>query len=106
MHILFGTYIATFAFTLLLLFVSGLLVISVLVFLVGVLVGIGQLSFLAHFWKTTFSEERGRIGGLIAFATLPIYIVLSEFVAAVLDLSGRVILAAALELSTTHGYII
>lgn len=96
--ILFGTYIATFAFTLLLLFVSGLLVISVLVFLVGVLVGIGQLSFLAHFWKTTLSEERGRIGGLIAFATLPIYIVLSEFVAAGLDLSGRVILTAALSL--------
>jgi len=96
--ILLGTYVSTFGCTLLLLFVSGLVVISVLVFLVGVLVGIGQLSFLAHFWKTTLSEERGRVGGLIAFTTLPIYIVLSEFLAPGLDLSGRVILAAALSL--------
>ena len=95
---LFGTYIDTFAFTILLLFVSGNIVISMLVFLIGVFVGIGQLSFLAHFWKTTSSEERGRIGGLIGFVTLPIYFVLSNVVAESLDLSGTVILAAALSL--------
>jgi hypothetical protein len=93
-----GTYIATFAFTMLLLFVSGKLVISILVFLIGVFVGLGQLSFLAHFWKTTSSEERGRIGGLIGFATLPIYFILNYVVAENLDLSGTVILAAALSI--------
>jgi hypothetical protein len=95
---LFGIYIATFAFTILLLFVPGKLVTSILVFLVGMFVGVGQLSFLAHFWKTTSSEERGRIGGLIGFATLPIYFILSNVVADYLDLSGTVILAAALSI--------
>lgn len=95
---LFGTYLATFMFNVLLLFVSGEIVISIIVFLVGVLVSVGQLSFLAHFWKKTLSEERGRIGGIIGLATLPIYVVLSNFVASDLDLSGTVILAAALSL--------
>jgi hypothetical protein len=98
MRTLFGIYLATFAFTILLLFVSGKLVTSILVFLVGVFVGVGQLSFLANFWKTTSSEERGRIGGLIGFATLPIYFILSNVVADYLDLSGTVILAAALSI--------
>jgi hypothetical protein len=95
---LFGTYIATFAFTTLLLFISGKIVISLLVFLIGTLISVGQLSFLAHFWKITSSEERGRIGGLIGFATLPIYFILSNVVADKLDLSGTVILAAALSI--------
>jgi hypothetical protein len=95
---LLGTYIATFVFTILLLFVSGELIISIIVLLVAVFFSVGQLSFLASFWKKTLSEERGRIGGLIGFVTLPIYIILSIVVADNLDLSGTVILAAALSL--------
>ena len=72
-HTLFGSYTMTFLGTILILFVSGKLVISILVLLVGVFFSIGQLSFLADFWKKTFSEERGRIGGVIGLATLPIY---------------------------------
>lgn len=98
MHTLFGSYTMTFLGTILILFVSGKLVISILVLLVGVFFSIGQLSFLADFWKKTFSEERGRIGGVIGLAALPIYFVLSSFIAEILDLSGTVILAATLSI--------
>jgi hypothetical protein len=93
---IFGFSATTSMLTILLLFVSGKVAIILSIFLVGVFFSINQLSFLAHFWKTTTSEERGRIGGIIGFATLPFYFILSDVIAVNLDLSGTVILAVAL----------
>jgi hypothetical protein len=95
---IFGSSAITSVLTLLLLFVSGKIIILLLVLLIGVFFSVSQLSFLAHFWKTTLSEERGRIGGIIGFATLPFYFIMSYVIAVNLDLSGTVILAAALSI--------
>jgi hypothetical protein len=93
--IFFSAGIAS-VFTLLLLFVSSYSFILVAVFLIGVFFSIGQLSFYVHFWNTTSSERRGRIGGLIGFATLPFYFIINAIAASNLSLFGTAIIATAL----------
>jgi len=56
-----------------LLCVSNSIFRLILVFGVGIFLGVGQLAFSTFFWNLTVPEERGRIGGLIGFVSLPFY---------------------------------
>jgi hypothetical protein len=66
---------------------------------VGIFFGIGQLAFSIFFWNLTVPEERGRIGGLIGFVSLPFYFI-SIVSAETLDFLGTVVLSIILSLAT------
>jgi MFS family permease len=97
-RVIFISVAITTIFTFLLLFISNDFFILLAVFIVGIFFSISQLSFYVHFWNTTSSEERGRIGGIIGFITLPFYFVISAVAASSLDRSGIIIIATALSL--------
>jgi len=81
----------------LLFFASNDILRLIFIFVVGICLGIGQLAFSTYFWNLTVPEERGRIGGLIGFVSLPfcsIGIVLAE----TLDFPGTVMLSVILGL--------
>ena len=88
------TSILTFS----LLFISNDAFVLAAVILIGFFFSIGQLSFFTHFWSNTRSVERGRIGGLIGFVTLPFYFILSDVVASSIDLSGSIVLSTMLSI--------
>jgi hypothetical protein len=89
--------ITTSVFTILLI-VSSNIFIVIEIFLVGVFFSIGQLSFFVHFWNTTSTEERGRIGGLIGFVSLPFYFIINILSASGLSLYETIIIATLLSL--------
>jgi hypothetical protein len=98
MRVIFISAAITAIFTFLLLFISIDFFTLLAVFIVGIFFSISQLSFYVHFWNTTSSEERGRIGGIIGFITLPFYFFISAVAASSLDRSGTIIIATALSL--------
>lgn len=69
------------------------------IFMVGILLGVGQLAFLTYFWNLTVPEERGRVGGLIGFVTLPFYFIIIVL-AETSDFLGTVMLSIVLGLGT------
>ena len=71
-----------------------------LIFVVGVFFGIGELAFFAYFWKLTVPEERGRIGGFVAFISLPLYFLFGVGLAGTLDFLGTAVLSLILILGT------
>ena len=71
-----------------------------LIFVVGVFFGIGELAFFAYFWKLTVPEERGRIGGFVAFISLPLYFLIGVGLAGTLDFLGTAVLSLILILGT------
>ena len=99
MSIIFASSLITCAAAISLLFSFNSLLVLFEVFLVGVFFSICQLAFFVHFWSTTVTVERGRIGGIIGFATLPFYFIMSDLVANGLDFSGTTILATVLLLT-------
>jgi hypothetical protein len=108
LKIVFVSTAMTALFTSFLLVVSSFVLILIVIFLVGIFFSIGQLAFYVHFWNTTSSEERGRIGGLIGFATLPFYFIISIVATSTLSSSSTIIIAVTLclipvvALSTRH----
>ncbi len=83
----------------LLFFVSNYIFRLTSIFLMGILFGIGQLTFFTYFWSTTAPEERGRIGGFIGLISLPLYFA-SVVVAGTLDFLGTIVLSLILSLGT------
>jgi hypothetical protein len=71
-----------------------------LIFVVGVFFGIGELVFFAYFCKLTVPEERGRIGGFVAFISLPLYFLIGVGLAGTLDFLGTAVLSLILILGT------
>ncbi len=57
----------------LLFFASSNILRLILILIVAICLGIGQLTFSTYFWDLTVPEERGRIGGLIGFISMPFY---------------------------------
>jgi len=70
---------------------------STLIFSVGGFLAVGLLAFFTYFWRLTVPEERGRIGGLVAFVSLPFYFV-SIVMAGNLDFLGVTVLSMVLSL--------
>lgn len=69
-----------------------------LIFIIGVFYGIGELAFFAYFWKLTVPEERGRIGGFVAFISLPLYFFIGFGLTETLDFLGTTVLSVILVL--------
>jgi MFS family permease len=69
----------------------------IFIFIVGICLGIGQLASSTYFWDLTVPEERGRIGGLIGFVSLPFYYA-GAVLAETLDFPGTVMLSVILSL--------
>jgi hypothetical protein len=80
-----------------LIFASPDILKLMLIFLVGIFLGIGQIAFSTYFWDLTVSEERGRAGGFIGFVALPFYFI-NVALAGTLDLTGTVMLGSILSL--------
>jgi hypothetical protein len=80
-------------------FVSNGILRLLFILVVGVFLGISQLAFSIYFWKLTVPEERGRIGGLIGFVSLPFYFT-SILLAETLDFLGTVVLSSVFSLGT------
>jgi hypothetical protein len=91
--------VASTAIILLLLIPNEVIRIA-LIFVVGVFVGIGELAFFAYFWRLTVPEERGRIGGFIAFISLPLYFLIGFGLTRTLDFLGTAVLSLILILGT------
>ena len=96
-RILYGFSLATSIVTILLLFTSSTTLRLIIVFIVGVFFGIGQLAFFTYFWSLTVSEERGRVAGLVGFSSLLISDLLS-LMGETFDFSGAVMLGVFLSL--------
>ena len=94
---IYACSIVTSTVTVLLFFVSNDIFGPIFIFVVGIFLGIGQLAFFTYFWNLTVPEERGRIGGLIGFVSLPFYFT-SITVAETLDFLGTVMLSTVLSL--------
>ena len=90
---IYGCSIVTSVATMLLFFIPNDALRLTIVFITAALFGLGQISFFTYFWNSTLPEERGRIGGLIGFVTLPFYFFVSIGVASVLDFSGLLLLS-------------
>ncbi|MCJ7631041.1 hypothetical protein MUP77_01375 [Candidatus Bathyarchaeota archaeon] len=65
---------------------------TAVLFVLGVLFSLGIAGFVAHFWKMTVPEERGRISGLIGFVALPFSFIVTILVAPSLDFLGTITL--------------
>jgi len=65
---------------------------TAILFVLGVLFSLGIGSFIAHFWKMTVPEERGRISGLIGFVALPFSFIVASLVGPSLDFLGTITL--------------
>lgn len=93
---IYGCSIVTSVATVFLFFVPNDALRLTLVFVTAALFSLGQLSFFTYFWNSTLPEERGRIGGLIGFVSLPFYFFVSIGVASILDFSGLLLLSIAI----------
>jgi hypothetical protein len=69
-----------------------------MVLFIGIFFSIGQLSFFIHFWYSTSSEERGRIGGLIGFIALPFYYFINILASSDLSINTTIIIGVMLSL--------
>lgn len=96
--IIFVSAALTSLFTFFLLFASGSILSLLSVLIVGVFFAIGQLLFFIQFWNSTFSEERGRVGGVIGIITLPFYFVINTIAASGLGIFGTVLITTVLAL--------
>jgi len=65
--------------TILLMFASNLVSILVLLFLLGAVYGMSLLAYCVYFCSLTNTEERGRVGGTIAFISLLSYPIFLSF---------------------------
>jgi len=83
--------------TLLLLFVSNMVLRLVVILVEGIFFGIGQLVSLTYFWSLTVPEERGRAAGLAGFSSLPFFHLI-WLKAQTFDFSGTVMLGFILSL--------
>lgn len=96
-RIIYVCSLTTSLLSILLLFTSGIVFRSIIIFLTGVFFSIGQLGFFTFFWDLTVSEERGRVAGLIGFFSLPLnYVVV--WMAETCDFSGAIMLSVILSL--------
>ena len=98
-RIIYESSIVISIVTILLLIVSSVILRLIMIFVVGVFFGIGQLTLFTYFWSLTVSEERGRAAGLVGFFSLPIFYIVS-LMAETLDFSGVVMLSVILSLGT------
>jgi hypothetical protein len=98
LRVIYACSIVISIVTVLLFFVSNDIFRLIFIFVVGIFFGIGQLAFFTYFWNLTVSEERGRIGGLIGFVSLPFYFIVGIGVAETLDFLGTVMLSIILSL--------
>jgi hypothetical protein len=97
LRVIYACSIVASMVTVLFFFVSNDIFRLIFIFVVGIFFSMGQLAFFTYFWNLTVPEERGRIGGLIGFVSLPfcsIGIVLAE----TLDFPGTVMLSVILGL--------
>jgi MFS family permease len=99
LHAIYACSIFASIATILLFFVSNDIFRVVFIFLVGILFGISQLAFSTYFWNLTVPAERGRVGGLIGFVSLPFYFV-GIVAARTVDFLGTVILSIVLNMGT------
>jgi len=97
-HLVYASSVATSIATLLLFLTSNELLRIVITLLIGVFFSTGQLAFFTYFWKLTSAQERGRVGGLIGFVSLPLSFVIDPIIAETLDFSGTILLGFFLSL--------
>ena len=90
--IIYECSIAISIATLLLLFVSNIILRLIVIFVEGVFFSIGQLVFFTYFWSLTVPEERGRVAGLAGFFSLP-FSYLIGLMAQTFDFFGTVMLS-------------
>ncbi len=83
--------------TIVLLFVSNIILKLAMIFIGGIFFGIGQLVFLTFFWSLTVPEERGRISGIAGFSILPFFHII-WLTAENLDFFGIIFLGLILNL--------
>jgi hypothetical protein len=92
-QVICASLILTTALTVLLIFVLDWFFGTVLIFLIGIFFGIGQLAYFTYFWESTIAEERGRIGGLIGLISLIFYFVMIEIIIGNMSFSEKVLVA-------------
>jgi MFS family permease len=97
LHAIYACSISASIVTVLLFFITNNIFRLVSVFAVGIFFGIGQLAFSIFFWNSTVPEERGRMGGLIGFVSLPFYFI-SIVSAETLDFLGTIVLGSIVSL--------
>ncbi len=97
-HIIYGSSILTSALTALLFIPSNEIFRLVIVFMVGPVLGAGQLAYITYFWNATKSEERGRIGGFLGVIFYPLTFIATTLIASDLDFFGTVALCLFLSL--------
>jgi len=85
--------------SLLLLFTSSTVLRLFIFFGAGIFFSIGQLAFFTFFWSLAASVEKGRVGGLIGFFTLPITYSIS-WMAEAFDFFGIVMLSVIVSSGT------
>ena len=99
MRIILGCSILTSIVTTLLIFTSSIILRSLFFLMGGIFFSIGQLGSFVYFWNLTVPEERGRIGGLIGFFSLPLTFLVVAM-AENLDFSGIILLSVILSSGT------
>lgn len=81
-----------------LLFISNVVLRSIIIFVEGVFFSMIQLLSFTYFWNLTVSEERGRIAGLAGFFYLPLFQI-PGLMAQSFDFSGALMVSIILGLA-------
>jgi MFS family permease len=100
LHIIYECSMLTSIVTILFLFTSSITLRLIIFLVAGIFFSIGQLASFTYFWNLTMPEERGRVGGLIGFFSLPFFYFVHFLMTETLDFSGIVILSVILSLGT------
>jgi len=99
-RIIYGCSIIISILAIALFFTPSIILRSIFFLIAGVFFSIGQLGSFVYFWNLTVPEERGRVGGLVGFFSLPLFYFVYVFVAEILDFSGIVVLSVILSSGT------
>jgi MFS family permease len=98
-RIIYGYAITTSIASILLLVTSNSAIRLVILMVMGIFFGVGQIAFFTYFWSLTKSVERGRVAGLAGFIALPCAYIIG-LIAETADFSGAVLLGFTISLAT------
>jgi len=94
-RIICGCSIIVSILTIALLSTSSIILRSIFFLVAGMFFSICQLGSFVYFWNLTVPEERGRVGGIVGFFSLPIVYLITS-IAGILDFSEIVLLSIIL----------
>ena len=100
LRVIYACSVVTSVIVILLLFAPNDISRLVIFFIAPIFFSAGQLAFFVYFWNLTVPEERGRVGGLVGFFSLPSFYLIHFLLAEALDFSGIVMLSVVLSLGT------